>query len=387
MSSKKTKKINAKTVNKTASKKATKKVAKKATKKVAKKATKKVAKKATKKVAKKVTKKVAKKVAKKTTKKVAKKTNMAAAKKVTKKITKKASKKVAKKVTKKAATKVTKKVSKKIAKKVTKKITKKTEVKNTKKKALQAKNKTNKKAPAKMVTPKNATPAQRSKGQVTPQVMLSEKPKKKSAKADKKNSSKATTKKKKTEAETSIIKVVPDNVDNNDNLIEQATTKPEKSNKKLPFSQIKELLAEEILELSEDFTLQDIFDSLKQIDFFKSDSNECLEKGCDNPDTTSGYCRFHYIKNWSDIKKKQAIMSEGKLQIFIEELLKKFPVKVLDNVIGDLIDDKSFFNILKDLNIESCLDGYEESVEESGDDNDIAYETKGAGHKTIYDEE
>lgn len=151
-----------------------------------------------------------------------------------------------------------------------------------------------------------------------------------------------------------------------------------------PAEIVKEVLSEEVLSLAEDFALTDIFKSIQDLEFFRSKTDECLENGCDNPDTTLGYCRFHYIKNWEVIKKKQDILKSGKLQSLIADLLKTYPIKLLETVLNDLTDDKSFYNVLRGMNIdvaeeEEFEDASTASEDELGedDDQDIAFETKG----------
>ncbi len=141
---------------------------------------------------------------------------------------------------------------------------------------------------------------------------------------------------------------------------------------------LKENLAEEILALSEDFKIEDIFSSIRNMELFKIESDECVVRGCDNPSTTTGYCRFHYIKNWKDVKKKELILSEGRLAKMIEELVRKYPMKYVETIIQDLADDKAFSHVLKDLDIETDaedLDTFEDD-ELLDDDQDIAFETK-----------
>ena len=113
------------------------------------------------------------------------------------------------------------------------------------------------------------------------------------------------------------------------------------------------------------------------LDFFRNFSDECREKNCENPATTLGYCRLHYISNWKTIKKNEAILKEGKLQDFIEDLVKKYPVKEIEGVVNDLSDEKTFFKVLKDLDIDSG-DEASEFIDDdlSDDDQDIAFETK-----------
>jgi len=141
---------------------------------------------------------------------------------------------------------------------------------------------------------------------------------------------------------------------------------------------IKENLAEEILALAEDFSIEDVFGAIRNMDLFKVESDECVVRGCDNPATTNGYCRYHYIKLWKDVKKKEAILAEGRLAKIIEDLVRKYPMKYIETIIHDLADDKAFNHVLKDLDIETDeaeLDAFEDD-ELLDDDQDIAFETK-----------
>jgi len=150
---------------------------------------------------------------------------------------------------------------------------------------------------------------------------------------------------------------------------------------------IREELVEHLSSLDEDYSLEDLFNSLKGIDFFNGHTGDCLERGCDNPPTTMGYCRLHYIKRWSDIKKKIKILNEGKLQTFIEELVNKYPPKFIESVLDDLKDEKNFFKALKELNIESDDDFDDVALDEVDDDQDIVFETKSTLKTTVFTEE
>ena len=150
-----------------------------------------------------------------------------------------------------------------------------------------------------------------------------------------------------------------------------------------------EELTSEVVSLSDEYSLRDILGSIKTMEFFVAKVDECLEKGCDNPATTLGYCRLHYIKNWKDIKRKQSILAEGKLQLFIEELVEKYPLKHIESIISDLADEKTFFKVLQDLNIVSEGDElYDEmNDDEIDDDQDIAFETKVTSKPSFNDDE
>ncbi|PIP94648.1 MAG: hypothetical protein COW00_09030 [Bdellovibrio sp. CG12_big_fil_rev_8_21_14_0_65_39_13] len=149
--------------------------------------------------------------------------------------------------------------------------------------------------------------------------------------------------------------------------------------------ELREILKEEVLGLTEEFSLREIFEGIRSINLIPNELDECLEKGCDNPATTSGYCRYHYIKSWKDIKKKQTLISEGKLQAFIEDLVKKYPSKVIENILSDLADEKSFYSVLKEMDIEATEDSFEDADEDLVDDDaDISVENfKG---KSLYED-
>ncbi len=160
--------------------------------------------------------------------------------------------------------------------------------------------------------------------------------------------------------------------------VEEIEEVPIRRKKPTADDDIKESLAEEILALSEDHRIEDVFTAIRSMELFRVESDECVVRGCDNPSTSNGYCRYHYIKQWKDIKKKEVILTEGKLAGMIEELVRKYPMKYVESIITDLADDKAFYGILKELDIEadeSDLDTFEDD-DLLDDDQDIAFETK-----------
>lgn len=148
--------------------------------------------------------------------------------------------------------------------------------------------------------------------------------------------------------------------------------------------EIRDNITDEVLELAENFSLEDIFESISGLNLFETGADECLEKGCDNPVTTAGYCRLHYIKNWMDIKKKLNVLSEGKLQKFIEDLVVRYPVKYVESILEDLSDEKQFYNVLKELNIDSSEEIFDDETD--NDDQDIVYETRASIKSNISDD-
>jgi hypothetical protein len=151
---------------------------------------------------------------------------------------------------------------------------------------------------------------------------------------------------------------------------------------------IRDTVVATVTALADDYSLQEIFESIKKIDFFNSETDECWEKGCDNPVTTHGYCRLHYIKNWNEIKKKHTLLVEGKLQEMIQELISKYPLKYIEEILNDMKDEKSFYNVLRELDIDSSEEDFEEvGGEGMEDDQDIAFETRVGSFKGILSED
>ena len=344
------------------------------------KASKKVAKKATKKVTKKIVAKKAssKKVAKKTTTK--KKTTKKVAKKAAKKVTKKVAKKVAKKVTKKqAAKKVAKKVTKKqvVKKAPAKKVTKKTTVKKVEQKAPVKKVKT--KAVADKVTTKKDTT--KSNNSTLEEKKVEKFTKEAVVKAQEKRPLKA-----KVVAPEVLEEAIDSEVSIDDVAVEGTSTPAASSAnfvppKKVEIAEAEARVNDEIAVLSENFSWQEIADAISSLDFFVDHrSDDCAEKGCDNLRTSQQYCRLHYIANWYDIQKKREILKEGKLQQYIEELVSKYPPKLIESLLSDLQDDKEFYRALNELNIHSDMeiDDVEFDAAEDDDDadEDIAVETR-----------
>ncbi|MFP5457613.1 MAG: hypothetical protein ACLGG7_02670, partial [Bacteriovoracia bacterium] len=145
----------------------------------------------------------------------------------------------------------------------------------------------------------------------------------------------------------------------------------ERGFKKFSVNDLEGKIADEIAELREHFAWKDILGAIGTLEFFvdpKDDS--CVEKGCDNIRTTLSWCRLHYLKNWKAIQRKKEILSEGKLQEYIEELISKYPPKYIEAITNDLSDDKEFYKVLNELNITNEFDFEEEDFEADNDEAD-----------------
>ncbi len=88
----------------------------------------------------------------------------------------------------------------------------------------------------------------------------------------------------------------------------------------------------------------------------KNYEDMCREIACESGQTTSGYCRLHYIKNWKKIKRKELILREKKLNQYIEELVSKYPDKYIEAIKSDLSDEKAFSKVIYDLELDESVD-------------------------------
>ena len=77
----------------------------------------------------------------------------------------------------------------------------------------------------------------------------------------------------------------------------------------------------------------------------------CHEPACDNIPVAAGFCRLHYIKNWSRIKQKETILKEGNLQRYIEDLTRRLSDKQIAMIHDDLASDDTFLSALEDIEL------------------------------------
>ena len=108
----------------------------------------------------------------------------------------------------------------------------------------------------------------------------------------------------------------------------------------------------------------------------------CREVACESVATTGGYCRLHYIKNWKKIKRKEIILSEGRLNQYIEELVAKYPDKYLEAIRHDLSNDREFAKVIYDLDLDEGLDEFESESESA----ETVVDVRGAGGRDFEDD-
>lgn len=100
--------------------------------------------------------------------------------------------------------------------------------------------------------------------------------------------------------------------------------------------------------------------------------NLCTEAHCESLIHDIGTCRLYYLKSWKQIKRKEELMKDGRLHRYIDELAAKYPEKYTDAIRQDLLNDKDFARIVRELALdepieESSNPDDEDSGEEIGD--------------------
>lgn len=91
----------------------------------------------------------------------------------------------------------------------------------------------------------------------------------------------------------------------------------------------------------------------------------CRVKECDQAAMVESYCRYHYLLFWKRIQVRKKILSEGKLERYVEELTARYPDKYLEMIRRDLKTEKDFLGAIQEL-----------EIDDSGSDNDYEDEAQ-----------
>jgi hypothetical protein len=78
----------------------------------------------------------------------------------------------------------------------------------------------------------------------------------------------------------------------------------------------------------------------------------CRVKDCDQIASVDTYCRYHYLLYWKNIQIRKKILTEGKLERYIEELTARYPDKYLEMLKKDLRSEKDFMAAIQELEID-----------------------------------
>lgn len=62
----------------------------------------------------------------------------------------------------------------------------------------------------------------------------------------------------------------------------------------------------------------------------------CKEKDCHNAQTTGGFCRLHYLKNWKKIRAEKKKKATKSLNRYVEAILKRNPDHYMDEIKKDI---------------------------------------------------
>lgn len=109
----------------------------------------------------------------------------------------------------------------------------------------------------------------------------------------------------------------------------------------------------------------------------------CRVKDCDQISMVDGYCRYHYLLFWKRIQVRKKILTEGKLERYIEDLTARYPDKYLEMLRKDLRTEKDFLSAITELEID------EASVDTEYEDEAQSYleEVRGMSSETSSREE
>ncbi len=92
----------------------------------------------------------------------------------------------------------------------------------------------------------------------------------------------------------------------------------------------------------------------------------CRSKDCDQISVVEGYCRYHYLMFWKRIQVRKGILTDGKLERYVDELTARYPDKFLEVIRKDLRSQKEFLAAIQELEIdESALDNENEEDTQS----------------------
>ncbi|MDO8527134.1 MAG: hypothetical protein Q7T03_05530 [Deltaproteobacteria bacterium] len=58
----------------------------------------------------------------------------------------------------------------------------------------------------------------------------------------------------------------------------------------------------------------------------------CKEKGCHNSQTTDGFCRLHYLRNWKKIQTEKRKKAAKNLNRYVESILQRHPDRYVEEI-------------------------------------------------------
>ena len=90
----------------------------------------------------------------------------------------------------------------------------------------------------------------------------------------------------------------------------------------------------------------------------------CRVRDCDQPANVEAYCRYHYLLYWKKIQIRKKILSEGKLEKYVEELTSRYPNKYLELIKKDLSTEMGFLHAIQELDIDESSGDEDQDYDE-----------------------
>ncbi len=96
----------------------------------------------------------------------------------------------------------------------------------------------------------------------------------------------------------------------------------------------------------------------------------CKEEDCSNQQTTLGYCRLHYLKNWRTIRTVKQQKNSKELNRYVDNILKRNPDKGVQALKENLKDEYQFEQSINEYLYEDDLNtvlqdlGYNKDLDE-----------------------
>lgn len=97
----------------------------------------------------------------------------------------------------------------------------------------------------------------------------------------------------------------------------------------------------------------------------------CKEAGCNNAQTTKGYCRLHYLKNWKHIKAEKQREAARRLNKYIEAIVEKHPDKYVEVLKKEIKSRRFEKNINEEYGTNSDMDDVFKIFNEPGYENEV----------------
>ena len=139
-----------------------------------------------------------------------------------------------------------------------------------------------------------------------------------------------------------------------------------------------EVSAEDLLSDEDIEAVQQQIDEGKAEDIILTDADGnryCRVRDCDQLAIVDAYCRYHYLLFWKKIQVRKKILTEGKLQKYIEDLTARYPDKFLEILRKDLRSEKDFLAAIMELELDEGSN--EDSNYEEEDDRSFIDEVRG----------